>query len=273
MTRRRDAIARGPIPAVYASSLLVALLLAVGSAGGLLFPSHLYPTEELRQSFLANDVANLAIGLPALLGSMWLARWGRLVGLLLWPGTLLYVVYNSIAYVFALPPNLGFLLSLLLLASSVYAMAGLVATIDGEAVRRRLSSRMYHRLGGGVLIGLGVAFSLRVVGILVQALVAPVPVSEAELPVLVSDFLTAPASVIGGLLLWRREPLGYVVGLGLLFQASMLFIGLIVFLLVQPLVTTAPFRLADVAVVGIMSLVCLAPFAVIVRATVSADGD
>ena len=46
-------------------------------------------------------------------------------------------------------------------------------------------------------------------------------------------------------MLWRRTELGYVAGLGLLFQASMLFIGLIAFLLLRPLLSTVPFDLGD----------------------------
>ena len=66
-------------------------------------------------------------------------------------------------------------------------------------------------------------------------------------------------------MLWRRNSLGYVVGLGLLFQASLLFIALILFFLLQPLLTTAPFALADTVVVFTMGLVCFIPFALFVR--------
>ena len=77
------------------------------------------------------------------------------------------------------------------------------------------------------------------------------------------------AWVIGGVLLWRHKEFGYVTGLGLLFQASMLFIGLIIFLLLQPFLTTAPFVLADVVVIFIMGLICFIPFALFVRGVAS----
>jgi len=50
------------------------------------------------------------------------------------------------------------------------------------------------------------------------------PIAETELALHISDFLITPAWIIGGVLLWRRKEFGYVIGLGLLFQASMLFI-------------------------------------------------
>jgi hypothetical protein len=49
-----------------ALSAAVAILMAGASLAGLLYPQGLYPTEALRQSFVANDVVNLLIGLPIL---------------------------------------------------------------------------------------------------------------------------------------------------------------------------------------------------------------
>ena len=60
-------------------------------------------------------------------------------------------------------------------------------------------------------------------------------------------------------------------GLGPLFQASMLFFALIVFLFLQPLLTTAPFALADTVVIFIMGLVCFIPFAFFVRGVASKE--
>jgi hypothetical protein len=62
-------------------------------------------------------------------------------------------------------------------------------------------------------------------------------------------------------------------GLGLLFQASMLFIGLIAFLLVQPILTAAPFVLSDVMVILVLGLIYFVPFARFVRPTVSGLGS
>jgi hypothetical protein len=49
----------------------------------------------------------------------------------------------------------------------------------------------------------------------------------------------------------------------------MLFIGLIIFLLLQPFLTTAPFVLVDVVVIFIMGMICFIPFALFVRGVVS----
>jgi hypothetical protein len=254
---------------IYVSSLLVALLMAVASAVGLLYPARFYPVEELQQSFVPNDVINLVLVLPILLGSIWFARRGRLLGLLFWPGALLVVFYNAMAYVFALPLNVAFLLNLGLVTVSAYTMIGLVASVDGDVVQRRLKGAVPERVVGGVLTGMGGLFLLLVVGTVGGALFNQTPIAEADLGVQVADSFAVPAWIIGGILLWRREPLGYVAGAGLLFQASMLFIGVIGFLFLQPLLTAAPFALNDVIVLSIMGLVCFVPFGLFVRGVVS----
>jgi hypothetical protein len=258
---------RRDLTLTYAVSLLIAALMAIASLAGLLYQTAVYPADELLQSFLQNDVVNICIGIPILLGSMWLARRGRLAGLLFWPGALFYVFYTYIIYVFSMPLDVAFLLHLTLVTLSAYTMIGLVASIDGEAVQHRLTGAVPERASGIVLAGLGILFFARVAGAMVHAVISRTPLAEAALALHVSDFVTAPAWVIGGVLLWRRDALGYVTGLGLLFQASMLFIGLIFVLILQPFLTAAQFVLSDVLVTLLMGMVCFIPLSLFVRAT------
>jgi hypothetical protein len=254
---------------IYILSIIIAILMAAASIAGLLYPMTVYPTDELLQSFLANDVANLLIGLPMLLASMWLTRRGKLIGLLFWPGALFFVLYNYIIYVFAMPLNLAFVLHLVLLMLSVYTLIGLLTSIDGNVVQQRLSGAVPERLAGGVLAGLGLLIFLLVIGAIVNALINHTPIAETELALHTADFLIAPTWIVCGLLLWQRRAFGYVAGLGLLFQASMLFIGLIIVLLLQPFMTAAPFSLVDVVVTFVMGMVCFIPFALFIRGVVS----
>ena len=143
--------ALGPL---YVASLAIVLLVAAAAVMGLADSARVYPTDELRQAFLANDIVELAVGLPILLGSMWLARRGKLIGLLFWPGATLYVLYNHIAYVRALPLGGALLLHIALVSLSAYTTIGLVAGIDGAAVQERLRGRVRERLAAGVLVGL-----------------------------------------------------------------------------------------------------------------------
>lgn len=261
---------RHSLTLIYALSILIAILMAAASVAGILYRGVIYPTDDLLQSFVPTDVVNLLIGLPILLGSMWLAWRRKLIGLLLWPGALFFVLYNDVAYVFSMPLNAAFLLHLALVTLNMYTIIGLLVSIDGNAVQQRLGRSVPERAAGGVVAALGLLFFLRASGVMLGALASQTPVAETELAPLVSDFTVAPALVIGGVLLWRRKEFGYVTGLALLFQVSMLFVGLIVFLLLQPLLTAAPFVLVDVVVTSLLGLICFIPFALYVRGVLSA---
>ena len=254
---------------IYVLSFIVAFLMAAASVAGLLCQAAVYSTDELLQSFLANDVANLLIGLPMLFASMWLTQRGKLIGLLFWPGALFFVLYTYIVYVFAIPLDVAFLLHLALVMLSAYTLIGLLTSIDGKIVQQRLSGAVPERLAGGILAGLGLLFLLLVIGTIVNALISQTPIAETELALHTADFLITPAWIVCGVLLWRRKEFGYVAGLGLLFQASMLFIGLIFVLILQPFLTAAPFSLVDVVVIFVMGLICFIPFALFIRGVLS----
>jgi hypothetical protein len=117
----------------------------------------------------------------------------------------------------------------------------------------------------------GVLFTIRAFGIIIQAIMTKTTLPTSETGVLIADVVISFLWIAGGILLLQRKPLGYVSGLGLLFAASMLFIGLIVFLLVQPIITDAPFVLSDVIVVFIMGVIFSIPFGLFVHGVVSRE--
>jgi hypothetical protein len=249
-------------------SLAIAALIILGCIIGLVDPTTIYSTKEILRDSLPADLVNL-LGMPLLLVSIWLARHGRLVGLLLWPGALFYLLYHDVVFLFARPLSALFLLHLVLATLNLYALASLVFSVDGMAVRQRLAGRVPEKVGAGVLVGLGVLFFLWAIAVMVTAFVKRTPIDASELAVRSTDVLLSPSWIIGGLLLWRREALGYVVGLGLLFQASMLFIGLIALFLLQSLIFGNHFRAGDVLVIFAMGLFCFVPFAFFARGAAS----
>jgi hypothetical protein len=256
----------------YAFSLVVAVIMAVASVVGLLYSTTLYPTEVLVLSYLPSDAFNLVIGLPFLLGSLWLARRGKLVGLLCWPGALFYVLYMYIPYVVGVPFNVLFLAYLLLVVLSAYTLIGLVASvasIDGEAVRQRLSGFVPARTSGGILAGLAIFIVLRQTALIVTALISQASHDSLEIPSWIADFAVVPMLLISGIQLWRRRPLGYVTGGGLLLAYGILALGLIPFFGLQARYTGSPIDLAGIGAVLIMAALCFVPFAFFVRGATS----
>lgn len=250
---------------IYRYSLLIGLLMLGVSLVGLISPNKIYPTVEMRYSFLANDVVNLCIGLPILLLSMRYAQRGKLVGWLLWPGALLYVLYNYIAYLFGVPVGGITFGYIVIISLSGYLIFCLIRSIDTAFVRQMLEAVAPVKSAGGIMILFGAGFIIRAFNILFLAITRRTALSPLEIGVLIADIIVSILWIIGGYMLLRRMDLGYACGLGLLFAASMLFVALVVYLLLQPLLSGAPFALVDVLIVSLMGAICSIPFILFLR--------
>ena len=157
MTQTRLPI-KGDLAIAYRLSLAVAVLLGGVSAAGVASGrTGLYGSDPTHASgvatstagilvpgFFAHDLFNLAVALPLLLATLWAARRGSTVGLLLWPGTLFYVLYTYTQYLLGAPFGPLFLAHILLVVVSAYATIALLASIDGDGMRRRLAGPYPH---------------------------------------------------------------------------------------------------------------------------------
>jgi hypothetical protein len=104
---------------------------------------------------------------------------------------------------------------------------------------------------------------------IVQARMEQIKLPRADIGVLIADIALSTMWIAGGIMLLRRKALGYTSGLGLLFSGSMLFIALIVFLLLRPVLTDVRFAPIDVILVLLMGMVCFIPFVLFTRGVLS----
>ncbi len=74
-----------------------------------------------------------------------------------------------------------------------------------------------------------------------------------------------PAVLVGGVLLWRRRPLGYVAGAGLLLQFGLTPAALAAIMVLKPWLTAAPIDAGTIAGVLVFTAVPFAPPAFFVR--------
>ncbi|MCL4248877.1 MAG: hypothetical protein KJ065_12090 [Anaerolineae bacterium] len=268
MQNRPDAYTSSRLPVArdltmaYVLSLIVALLVAVASVGGIVYQTTLYPAEQLVDQ-VGNDALNLVIGLPFLLGSMWFARRGSLLGLLFWPAALLYLLYVYVIYLTGVPFNALFLVYAILVTLCAYAIIGLVASIDGAAVRRRFEGVVPARWIGGLLVVFAVLFGAYQVSEIISAIFNSTTVDQLLLATGIGDLtVECPALLVAGILLWQRKPLGYVAGAGLLLQIGLLFVGLpIAGILGGPLTgTAANTSLVAFGAIGLLPLALLIPY-------------
>jgi hypothetical protein len=228
------------------------------------------PTLVIHDSIIANELINLFMGIPLILLPIFQVRQKRPIGLLLWPGAFGFNLYNYTAYMVNAPSLPLFLLNL---AAALANLAGLVLTlaaIDHHGVKTHLKGKAAAKLCGGVLTGLGLLFILRAIGMIVTARVEGSPLPSLELATLIADLIIGATWILVGVLLWLKKPLGYGAGLGWLFQASLLFIGLIIFLILEPLFASSPIPWMDILVVTLMGLMVFFPTWLFWRGTKSA---
>jgi hypothetical protein len=266
-------VARDPTLAYLASLLLVVLLAVASVAGILLAPAGLYGGDPTRLSvFVGQDVANLVVGLPILLGTTWLARRDSLLGLLLWPGALYYVLYTYALYLVGAPFNVLFLLYVVLVALSAYTTIGVVASIDGGAVRQRLS-RVPARAIGGALVGVGLLATAGLTALVIPALADPMAADPLLRARWIVDYTVGnPALLIGGVLLWRRAGLGYATAGGLLFLAGANGVAFAVGGVLGASLAAAPIDATVVAVHLGIAAVCLVVLACFLRGAPAGRG-
>ena len=277
---RRQPVTRD-LRSAYVATLMVAALIAIVSVAGLRWGSAgLYGDDRsvvagvtpstagvLVSGFLAHDGFNLVVGLPVLLGVLWLARRGSLMGLLLWPGALYYVLYTYALYLLGAPFRALFLLHVALVSLSAFTTIAVVASVDGEAVRRRLAGIVPARTVGGLLVGLAcLTLAQDAGGAVVSALAGIGPAEPIARHVWTVDLVVeVPAVLLGGVLLWRRQSLGYVAGAGLLLQFGLTPLGLAAILALQPILTSSPLNVGTIVGVLIFSVVSFVPLAFFVR--------
>ncbi len=220
---------KGSLTWVYRLSALVAVLLAITSVGGLIFgPRGLYQSDPfLLTVFLGQDAVSLVVGLPLLLGALWLTRRGSLHGLLLWSGALFYVAYSYFFYVVGVQFGPLFLAHIALVSASGYALLILLSRLDAEAIRARFGPELPVRLIGGFMVVAGVLFAAMWIGDVIRRLAAGEPLGEVQRFVYVADLTVAlPAMVAVGVGLWRRLSWGYALAGLLLIKVVTLMLTL-----------------------------------------------
>ena len=251
----------GNLTAVYRLSGLLAALLLLASGVGLGFGSRglyeAYPASLA--AMVGQDIVTLVLGLPLLLGAVWLTRRGSGAGLLLWAGVLFYFAYS---YYFFLVGgfNALFLIYVAIVATSLYALLALLFRIDADALAAEFRERAPVRRTAVFFIVTALLFVVMWGGLsLASALTGATPGAVVHLVVAIDGAVLLPLLLWSGLKLWRREAWGYVLGGLLLTKATLtgLTLAFTSTLAMSWAGAVDPFELFLATLFGVMALVGL----------------
>lgn len=207
-----------PVPPVARRLSLLLIPLVILAAGvGLLLPGVYRDNPQSIPLERANDLANLAVAIPLLIGSLMLAAHDSLRGYLLWMGTLGWLIYVGAIDSFGLQFNPLFLVYVAILGLATYALILGLGAIHPRAVARSFDRETPTRWIGGYLIAASVLTALLWLSDIVPAMLGghpPQAIAGRSLPVepthVLDLGLLLPTSILAGVLVIRHHPWGYV---------------------------------------------------------------
>ena len=242
------------------STLILIILTAGVSAAGVAFRHSIYPDQETLMAFVPTDMVNLVLGIPAIVVSMYLTWKQKLIGILCFPGTLLYITYVFTTYLFGLRINFLSILYLILVILSLFIVTLLFMHMDGPRIRDQLKGHVPVRGSGYILFIIGwIIVIFQAVSIMRSVLnhVHPDRVMVAQW---ITDLVVgSPVLIITGLLMIRRKMLGYTAGMGVLLLMTILFVSLIPFMIIEALLSGTAVKIPDLLIIAVSSLICLIP--------------
>jgi hypothetical protein len=199
-------------------STALALIGAVAAGATAFIPGILREHSMWAGNARGTAVVILVVAVPTLVASMALATRGSVRARVAWVGALAYLVYNFAIFAFAVAFNELFLLYVASLSLAVWSLVALLARTDARDIVPAIATRTLERAVGVYLVVIAIAFAALWLSDIVPALLAhtaPAALRGTSLltnPVHVMDLAFAlPLAALGGVLLWRGRPLGYLI--------------------------------------------------------------
>jgi len=209
----------------FTLSIIVAILAAVASVGGLLISNLYQDNDFVKLAWFANDLITAMVAVPLLIASLWFVKKGSLHGQLVWMGMLGYMAYNFAFYLFGAAFNAFFLVYVALFSVSVAALILGLSNLDVNYIAQRFSPQSPVKVIGIYLMVIAMMLLLMETGMISNYLLTgnlPATIQQTGHPTSVVFALdlsiVVPVSVVTGILLWKRRTWGYVMGMMMLLK-------------------------------------------------------
>jgi len=238
---------------------VLCLLFAANSMINIAWSDIIYQSPELYNSFLANDYINIFFGVPILVISLILVRHHIKLGLMGWVGSILFVVYNEIAYLFAVRNTYSMIANAIIVGIGLITIILILISIDYTKILDKEIPIKRTTVYGLVLVIMGLIFVARAVVNIISTVSGHGVLTVPEIGVNIADVVICTLWIMSGILLIRKTKLGFIISFISYIQGSMLFLALMFFMVFQPIILETEFLVLDFAVIVIMSLTFLIP--------------
>ncbi len=209
----------------YILSLVTATFAAFASAGGLLIQNLYLDNDFVKTVWHTNDIITLFVVTPLLITAILFARKGSSRWLLLWIGLLGYMFYNFAFYLFGAAFNLFFLIYTGLFCLSAFSLILLLSRLDINSIAPKFSLKTPIKVLSIYLLLITVMLFIAEMNMIIPFLtkgILPETIKQTGHPtsvVFALDFsIVIPVSITAAILLWRRKPWGYILGMIMLVK-------------------------------------------------------
>lgn len=199
----------------FAVGLILAVVVAVGSAVTFFDQSVLFGPAVMKGSVRGTALVMLAVAVPVLLGAMWFTHRGSERAVIWWLAATAYLLYNSVLIVFATPFNALYLVYEGMLGLSIAGVVLLLRGLDVAAVARHLNTAAARPIAA-FLGFIALANLLAWMRLIVPALGESSPEFLAGTGLITNPIhdqdlaFWIPAALIIAVWAWQRRPVGLV---------------------------------------------------------------
>ena len=247
---------------VYINSIFIAVLAAIATLSGLFWKGlYKHDTISMAAQAMGQDLITLIIGIPVLLGSLYLIRRNSLRGNLIWMGTIFYFLYTYASMSFLASYNQLFLVYVALFSLSLYTFVYGLLSLNVKTIKESISPGKTSKIAGVFLIFSGAMLALMWIKMIFDSLltgVAPAALeSYTTLVIQALDIgLVFPAMLIAGILIIKGKEWGYALVSILLIKASLMGTALLsmIFFMAQNGVSPAIGQVVIFAIITITGI-------------------
>jgi hypothetical protein len=188
-----------------------------------------FDTINATAQMQGNDLITLVVGLPLLVVSTWWAFRGSIRGRLLLTGTLGFFLYTYMSMSMLTSYNFLFLVYIALFGLSLYAFILSMLAFDLEDLKKRFSPRLPRGWIAGMLFVIAgfliLAWLGRILPELAPNSIATLENTTTRVIQAMDLVLIVPMAVLGGILLLRRNPWGYLLSSVFVMKAITMGLG------------------------------------------------
>jgi hypothetical protein len=214
----------------YFLSLLIIIVIIILSIIGLSnIKNGIYGNDpNLISIFRGQDLIHLVLVIPIFIIILILTLRKSLIGLILWPGILFYIVYDYFYFIIGIPMSYLFILYLLVVILSIYTLISFLMNFDYQEIFYSLK-KIPNKTIGIILISFSILTIVSILfspGGLIPSLQAKTNINlQARLLWTLDPIFQVPTLLIVGILLLFQNKFGFAFCGGLLLQSCMFVNG------------------------------------------------